>query len=111
MGALVGWLGALFSVGAGIFAVEITKKTAVGLGAVSVYSGMVISLVVTVSTAMNWVNGLIGSISLPGGVVTGMAYFVPPHLVEMVAAVCAAKLAVALLHWNIKSLTLAALAS
>ena len=98
----------LFGSLASFFAAWVTKKTALGLAAVTVFGLLTVALMALIATS---VNAALSMDALPAGVVTGFAMFMPDNFTACMSSIIAAKIAVALYRWNVKNLELLAYVS
>lgn len=105
MGAMIA---TLFGSLAGFFATWVTKKTALGLAAVTVFATLTVALMAVLTTA---ISAALTVSALPQWVLFGFAYFMPSNLPACVSAVISAQVAASIYRWNVENLRLVSAAT
>lgn len=101
-------LAGLFASLAEFFIKWVTKKTALGLAAVTMFGGLTVALMAAMTA---FINSVLVLGVLPDAVVFGMWYFMPSTFPAAFASVVAAHTAAALYKWNAENVRLMAYVS
>lgn len=108
MPILAGLFAGLFGALADFFVRFVTKKTAFGLAAISVFSALTIAVMATFT---GFINSVLVLDVLPDAVVFGFWYFMPSSFPAAFASVVSAHIAAALYRWNVENVRLMAYVS
>lgn len=103
MPVFAGLLSGLFASIAEFFGKWVAKKTAFGLAAVTLFGGITVALMVTLT---GLINGVLVLGVLPDPVIFAMWYFMPEAFPAAFAAIVAAHTAEAVYRWNAENIRL-----
>lgn len=103
MNILGGLLVGIFSGLTDFFVRFVTKKTALGAAAVTVFSGLTLALFASIGALL---QGIVAVFPTDSAILMGLWVAIPDNTQAVVSAVIAADTAVALYRWNVENLRL-----